>query len=282
MSIDNNFISVSNRLLPKEPMQFFGISTNNTKRIFVTIADDPAIWQKDLVIGERIFGNTIICPYKDYTNHTIAWNNTRNILKDRMKYPGVKENPDFLAIAKTWILPDQLIMGPDANEFFKTEDGPKILLEPTFNKLNIAPSINYLKIEVGHGMERLLTYSILDAGFRPGLICIKWSYTPDEHTPTAHCVGHLLNSGYSLVKVENNYSLYHYNDDVIYDMCGVEEISMQNPFVKTICNSLAVKIQEDVMMALQESHPRPQENIVEVATENTETKIDEGSSGSVN
>ena len=281
MSFENYFISVSGRPLPKEPMQFFNVSSNK-KRVFLTIADNPSIWQKDLVIAERIFSETIICPYKDYSNHTIALNLTKNILKDRMKYPGVKEDPEMMAIAKTWILPDRLHLGPDASEFLTLENGPIKFLEPIFEKLQTDPILNYLKIEVGYGMERMLVYSILDSGFRPGLLCVKWSNVPDEHTSTAHCVGHLLNCGYALLKVENGYSLYHYNDDVLYDMCTVGQPSTENPFVKTICQSLAPKIQEDILKVLTkntENQTETSHSSAPVQTnENTESKLDEGSS----
>jgi hypothetical protein len=246
MDFQGQILNVGDRLIPKESVQFFGIPNSKDKHIVISISSKPEVWQEDLVIAERIFADFIICPFKDYTNHTIAYTLTKNVLQQRMKYPDIKENPELMKIAKTWILPNRVHMGPDASQFFCLENGPLVMLSSIFEKLETKKVINYLKIEVDDGMERNLVYSILDSGFRPGLFCVKWTHDVDEHLATAHCVGHLINSGYRMIKQENGYSLYYFIDDVIYDICSVKDPSLDNPFIKNITEILNKRFQQDL------------------------------------
>jgi hypothetical protein len=259
---DREITTFSNRLIPKEPIQFFSNGENH-KRVFVSITDKPEIWQKDLIISERLFAETIICPFGDYSNHTIASNITKNILKERMKYPGVKENPDFMAIAKTWILPDRLHMGPDASSFFSSESAALNLLRPIFENLKTDPLINYLKIEVSSGMERQLLYSILDSGFRPSLICVKWGHDLDDHIPTAHCAGHLANSGFSLIKQLDDQCLYYYSDQSMYDICSMKTIGLQNPFMQNILETVLSQISSSSAQFDKNSENKVDEGVAE-------------------
>jgi hypothetical protein len=147
-------------------------------------------------------------------------------------------------------------------------------LTPFFEKVNAEKIISYLKIEVDDGMERALVYSILDAGFRPGLFCVKWAHDVDEHIHTAHCVGHMINCGYRLIKFENGYSLYYFTDDNLYDTCSVKDYTLYNPFIKNISDVLNKRYQDDVkqyLTSLGLAKTAEPEN-------NSETKVDEGSS----
>lgn len=239
LDFSKHVTSVQNRLLPKESMSFFQLQTNG--RLTVTITDDCSVWKKDLIIGERLFSDVVVCPFQD-TNGTFApeIDRVKDILKQRTKYPGVKEDPELMAIAKTWIVPSKLSLGPDASQFLSTsETSMQDSLAPIFTQLQSSTStIHYLKIEVANGAERQFVYKFLDCGFRPGLVCIKWSYDLDSHIPTANCAGHLLNSGYSLIGLTDTYALYYFTEQVLYDLCSVKTIGFQNPFMKSILESI--------------------------------------------
>ena len=231
---------VNNRPIPKEPLSFF--QYNQGSRYFVTITDSPTVWCDDLVLGERFFSEIIICPFVDHEEtHSKELTLVKDVLKQRMKYPGVKENPALEKIAKTWILPNKVHMGPNAEAFLSTsEHSVKDSFEPFFKTINNETSmIHILKLELNDGKERALLYKFLDNGFRPSLVLIKWSYDLDDHVSTAHCAGHLLNSGYSLVGIENGYSLYMFSEQTLYDITSMKTIGLKNPMMESILSSVS-------------------------------------------
>jgi hypothetical protein len=243
--IQSEFTTIKNRPIPKDPLNFFKFA--NKARIFLTITDEVGIWKNDLQICERLFGDMIICPFNSNPEvHKKELENVQEILKQRTKYPGIKENPELFEIAKTWILPTKLTLGPDAKTFlYPGENNAISMLSPIFNKLSSEPVIHFLKIEVSEGSERQLLYSILDSGFRPSLILVKWKYDLDEHIATAHSAGYLIASGYTLVSLENGYALYHFRDTPLFDICSMKTISITNPILDTIIDSFNSKIEQE-------------------------------------
>jgi hypothetical protein len=232
-------VCVRNRPIISEPLVFFGYETQT--RLFLTIAKDPQVWQDDLTIGEKIFSDVLICPYGgNRQTHLETVQVTKDILKQRMKYPGIQENPSQLELAKIWVLPTKVHMGPDAETFLQaSESSIRNSLEPHFNELkNTNSSIQIMKIEVGEGNERSLIYKFMDEGFRPSLLLVKWSYDLDEHIATAHCAGHLMNIGYRHVSNQNGYSLYYFTDEPLYDICSMKDVSLENPMMQTILESV--------------------------------------------
>jgi len=217
----------------KDPLSFFHSSK---VRVFLTIANSPEVWQNDLVLSEKMLAETIVCPYTtSMENHSSAFDLTKTVLKERMKYPNVKETPHLEKIAKTWIMPGKLHLGPNAKQFLQEDEMcVHTHLEPIFTTLNVPSSIQLLKVEVSGGQERHLLYKFLDSSFRPSLVLVKWSYDLDDHIPTANCAGHILNSGYSLFGLSNSYALYVYTEQTLYDLCSMKTISTKNPFLETI------------------------------------------------
>jgi hypothetical protein len=231
---------VNGRPIPKEPLSFF--QYNQGTRYFVTVAETPAVWRGDLVLGERFFSEMIVCPFTDSSNeHADELIKVKDILKQRMKYPGAKEDPAIEAIAKTWILPTKVTMGPNAESFLNSsESSVKDSFESLFKTMNNDTSmIHILKLELSDGKERQVLYKFLDNGFRPSLILVKWSYDLDDHTATAHCGGHLLNSGYSLVAIEGDYTLYMFSEQVLYDITSMKSICLKNPMMESLLSSVS-------------------------------------------
>ena len=233
-------ITIKGRPIPKDTFQFFSSDTQG-KRILLTITDSVQTWQEDLSICERLFGDIIVCPFNtSFSHHKLEIEKTREILKQRMKHPEVQGNSIYESIAKTWILPQKLHLGVDASSFFNLIENPiKTQVIPLFKELESEPVIHFLKVEVPNGMERRLLYSFLDEGFRPSIILVKWLTDIDEDIGTAHCAGHLINSGYSLVYFENGYGLYIFKDDSLYDICSLKNKGIENPFLKAILASVS-------------------------------------------
>jgi hypothetical protein len=215
--------------IPKDPLAFFNFKTE--KRTLITITDQIQTWQDDLRVAEKMFTEIHICPSKDAENHAIAIEQVKTILKERMKYPGIKENPELEKIAKIWVPPARVHLGPPSSTFFQAREEIQSALD--------CSGIHVLKIQVGDGSERRLLYSILDAGYRPGMIIIKWSHDLDDHTPTAQCAGHMMNTGYHLVHLENGYALYIFFDQPLYDICSMKIPALSNPMLQTILTSVS-------------------------------------------
>jgi hypothetical protein len=105
-------------------------------------------------------------------------------------------------------------------------------------KINGDVRIDILKIDMPHDLERGALSSIIDAGFRPGLILIKWNKMPDTDIPTSILAGHLHNCGYHLVMTESNKFVYYYTDNDLYMTCSWENTLYQNPIITEIINKI--------------------------------------------
>lgn len=261
-AIAKEIVCVNERPIPKDTLVFF--QNKQGPRVFVTITDEPSVWKKDLVITERFFSEMVICPFQTFKEIAEREIETvREILKQRAKYPGVKDDPEMFMISKTWVLPNKISLGPNAIEFL--QPNPHLGLQdhclhtlheqfkPVFERLKSETMIHILKLELPHGLERSLVYQFMDSGFRPSLIMVKWSFDLDEHIPTAHCAGHLVNSGYALVSFQNGYALYMYTDESLYDICSMKTIGLQNPFFVELTNTMNESLQQ-----VQQSSRPPQ------------------------
>jgi hypothetical protein len=213
------------------------IDTSKKTRIFVNICDNPQRWKRDLILGEKLFADVFVCP----VNHSITEDITdvKDILTKRTGYPDIKENPEKLEIAKTWVLAKKVHEGPNALEFLNPKENSMKTSLLECIQLNIKGSdntIQCLKIDVQDGLERQFIYRFLDDGFRPSLVIVRWSNDVDDHYSTAICAGHLLNCGYGHVRMENNYSLYLFEDQSLYDICSMKTLGSQNPIMLTLLN----------------------------------------------
>lgn len=235
------FEVVRGRPLPKEFLTMFNISYPN--RLFVTVTDTNAVWQDDLVIAERIFGSLVLMPVNMAQDELEKeWTLTSDVLKQRMKYPGVKEDPKLLQLAKTWVLPTKLNkLEQNDTVLATTTDDFTSTFKKMFDDLKIEEQkIHVLKVELQNGLERQFVYKFLDAGFRPSIVLVKWTQDLDDNIPTANCAGHLMNSGYSLLKLQDQYALYMYTDQVLYDVCSMKTEGLKNPIMESILQSVAV------------------------------------------
>jgi hypothetical protein len=79
-----------------------------------------------------------------------------------------------------------------------------------------------------------IVYSLLNAGYRPGLILINWANHPDQYSDSMLCAGHLQNSGYALISTEGNWFLYMFNDQNLYETCSWARSDVTNPLMEEI------------------------------------------------
>ena len=253
--LSKQILFIHDRPIPKDTIMFF--KDKQGPRVFLTITDEPSVWRRDLAITERFFSEMVICPLLTPREDCQAQIQTiQEILKQRSKYPGVKDDPEALLISKTWVLPTKVWCGPSAKDFLNPgAQSIQTALEPVYTQLKSEYRIHVLKLEVPNGLERQLLYTVLDAGFRPSLLMVKWSFDLDDHIPTAHCAGHLMNVGYALVSHTNEYSLYLYNDESLYDICSMKTVGLQNPILVSLTESMNETIKESSLQSRPVQEP---------------------------
>jgi len=97
--------------------------------------------------------------------------------------------------------------------------------------------LDILKIDLPAGLERACIPSILDAGFRPALIVVKWQKMPDVDLSTTLAAGHLQNSGYRLLKIIGRQFLYLFTNNDMYQLCSWENMVVANPLLNELIES---------------------------------------------
>jgi hypothetical protein len=119
--------------------------------------------------------------------------------------------------------------------------------------------IDLLKIDMSGGAGRLALYEILDTGFRPSLVMIRWAEEPDSHPGVRVAAGNLQNCGYVLVKKEGLKYLYYYVDNDMYATCSWELEGSVNPMVDAV-------VQEVLSQVYSAPSPKVEEKEVDVNT----------------
>ena len=102
--------------------------------------------------------------------------------------------------------------------------------------------IDLLKIDMSGGAERRALYEILDAGFRPAVIMIRWGAQPDSHPGVRVAAGNLQNCGYVLVKKEGQKYLYVFVDNDMYATCSWEIEGAVNPMVDAVVQEVMSEV----------------------------------------
>ncbi len=85
---------------------------------------------------------------------------------------------------------------------------------------------------------------MMDSGYRPGILLVKYSEDPDGSVPAMLVAGHLQMSGYRLIETKDNWFFYLYTDICFYDSCSWRNTKIQNPLVKSIIEVFNVKKQD--------------------------------------
>jgi hypothetical protein len=163
------------------------------------------------------------CPIRIFTNNdeTLAkWEVIRNTLKNRKVAEEDKDKEWLQGVEKKWILPKNIVVKKVPTEWntLKTE----VAAYPE-NRLD------FLKIEGTNEEEHILLYSMLESGFRPGLLLVRFTEDPDANVPSMLVAGHLQMAGYKLCDVYNNWFLYIFTDVCLYDSCSWRNTKTQNP-----------------------------------------------------
>jgi hypothetical protein len=226
--ITDEFCQVNGRPFIKNPLSFF--ESSKQVRLMLTVTDNDS-WKDDIVLAEKMFGILLVSSFSDGGDFQVC----KDVLKQRMKYPGIQENPELLKLAKVWILPNKLFETSNPDNLLNSY---KTVLTQSAELIKTSTDrISFVKFELSNGKERMHIYKLLDEGYRPSLLCVKWSYDLEEDFSTANCAGHLVNIGYVHIALENGYSLYYYTDNCVYDVVSWKDVYYGNPLVQDILNS---------------------------------------------
>ena len=191
----------------------------------------------DLDIAE-----TLGCPLHIWNfneAHTANWDEVRQVLKDR-KRP-TEASPFTEGVDTKWVLPKNVRSYTGVPGFYtaKSEGCSMISIHDCVKQCTSSMKldeerIDILKIALVEGWERNVLAALLDTGYRPGLIMVKWSHMPDSHLFTTLAAGHLQNCGYTLLEKDGNRFTYMFIDRCMYEICSWETNKSLNPLVTEI------------------------------------------------
>lgn len=94
--------------------------------------------------------------------------------------------------------------------------------------LEKVPRLDLLKVDADDFTTTAL-YTLMSIGYRPGLLYVHWHKHPDKYNDTMLCAGHLQNIGYRLLSSNDNWFLYRFDDDCMYEYCSWERTDCANP-----------------------------------------------------
>ena len=233
-------------------------SIKGVKTFFVSVNPKNS-FRLDLEICENLG-----CPIRIFTDSDEIeekWAVISKTLKARKIDDADKDKQWLEGIQKKWILPKNLVVKKLAQNEWNSVF-PEL-------KQTAESRVDILKVEAYDDNERMLLYSMLDNGFRPGILLVKYTVDPDANVPAMLTAGHLQMSGYRLMTTKNNWFLYLYTDICLYDSCSWRDDTVQNPLVKYIVELFAERKrtageQEEILEAGSQ--------VAEEAAQNVEAK----------
>jgi hypothetical protein len=206
----------------------------------------------DLEISEGIGCPVNVFPLED--SDVENWNGVTACLKNRTASP----NPFLEGVDKVWVLPKNIRLREQLPWWEKGSINVSGVDKATNKVENIvsdvcadlkvkdgAQRIDILKVDTGRHMESGFIGAILNSGFRPGIILVNWSETPDSNSSLSISAGHIQNCGYVLLGKEGNKYLYYYVDDDLYMACSWENVTMVNPIVSEVIRAYRDKMFKD-------------------------------------
>jgi len=214
-------------------------SKKGVKTVFVSVGSpDNAI--ADLEIAE-----TLGCPVHVWNfneSHATKWEEVRQVLKDRKR--SADASPFTEGVDTKWVLPKNVRSYIGIPGFYtaKTEGCSMISIHDCVKQCVDTMKLDdermdILKISLVEGWERNVLAALLDTGYRPGLVMVKWSSMPDSHLFTTLMAGHLQNCGYTLLEKRGDRFLYMFIDKCMYEICSWETNESMNPLVTEILKS---------------------------------------------
>lgn len=245
-------LTISNIGPKDEPYPMIGnvwdfFASKGTKTVFVSVGTG------NTCLPELDFAETIGCKILkvDTPEQSKQWAEVQEVLKVRK----VAETTSEFAksAARKWVLPKNLILDQSIPSYSNgtitvngsavpTRSWSDLLEEHCTKNIGLAKEethIDILKIDSYPHQQQVLS-SLLASGFRPSLLLINWTSTPDEDTYSMNTAGHLQMLGYALVGKEGSRFLYYFTDVNYYETCSWEKVAnkFENPLMRELVRSI--------------------------------------------
>jgi hypothetical protein len=201
------------------------------------------------------------CPIHIYVTEdelVAKWETIKSTLKTRKIADEDKEKAWLQGLEKKWILPKNLLVKKTPIEWTTLKAEVETLSD---NRCDI------LKIEGKNDLEHVLLYSMLESGFRPGIVLVRYTEDPDANVPSMLVAGHLQMSGYKLAEVTDKWFLYLYTDICLYESCSWRNTKTQNPVALYLADLFSPKPTTETQKVSEET-PKKEESKQEESDEN--------------
>ncbi len=221
-------------------------SKKGTKTIFISVGTGQSS------APDLEFAETIGCPILklDTPENIKKWTEVKTILQTRKP---TEQTTEFAKVAaRKWVLPKNLILReviPALTDGTIQENGETISTKKWFELvkehcLSIGLTeedihIDMLKLDQC-AYEASVLHSLWHSGFRPSLVLIHWTSSPDSELQTLLSAAQLQMLGYVLVGKEGNRFLYYYTDVNYYETTSWEIVSkrFENPFIANLLKAV--------------------------------------------
>ena len=223
----------------KDVYSFFGNNIMNSVAVYVGCSD----WKLDLQLLESYAVPTFIC---DPFDEDPVWRDNlasrRDKLMDWMNY--LKES----GCGTHFVNPKWIDTGV---EYPSNYDGERTLPRDASRRIPLSswdlllvkaaalrrsntgeePHFALLKIELLNEEINILS-SLLASKYRPSILYLRWTKSPDESQEHCEAAGHLQSSGYRLIGINGTgFFIYHYSGQDIYSCCSWLSVGMAHPFI---------------------------------------------------
>jgi hypothetical protein len=139
-----------------------------------------------------------------------------------------------------WILPNKF----QYNDYLPWSfDGTLESIKLKKIDVNEVPQIDVLKIDYSTYNTSILL-NIIESGYRPGMIFIKWDKHPDMDVNSMIGAGNLQTVGYRLLGVKGNWFMYIYTDSCMYDIVSWARTDCNNPMFEEIKTNILQAIKK--------------------------------------
>ena len=219
--------------------------TKGIRTVFLTIGSSK-VALPDLEIAENLG-----CPLNIVALNEAEkglWTEVSGVLKERKRE--ATANPFSAGAESKWILPKNVRISDTlpwwengtidiSGLVIKTQKFSDYMqgISSTMKIKDNLTRIDILKIDTAFsapGLERSILAAVLNAGYRPAIILVRWTSMPDTELSATIAAGHLQNSGYALLGKEENKFLYYFSDEDLYQICSWEGVTTSNPITTEI------------------------------------------------
>jgi hypothetical protein len=197
-----------------------------------------------------------------------AWNEVGEILKQRKREESA--SPFSIGAESKWVLQKNVRAQPlpwwgtgtldISGSPQKTQDVAELLgsICTTMKVKEAGARLDILKVDTvaaAPGLEKAIVGAVLNAGFRPAIVLVHWTDSPNVVLSSTVAAGNLQNCGYRLMAKTNNKFLYYFTDNDLYQFCSWEETNCQNPLLNEIAAASMAKMSAETREESNDASP---------------------------